>query len=434
MRQILREMFTGIGGPDATPARLRVAAILRFALVVPTIVVPTFVVGLVGQMRGVSPPMRAVAAVWVVMTAVYLAVNAGILVAGSGRPRLVRLLTYACIVLELGTNQLTMHSLGTLTSHSLVFVVVALAICRVFFDFHLGLFATVIGCALFAGFGVAEAAGLLPIAPGLPFPLRHISYQEPVLTQATIQAPVAGMILAFGAVNYGMNQGLKLHRFITESVLRRYLPPSLVARAAEGSLRLDAPPDRRVVTVMFVDLVGFTPLSERLGADAIGALLNRFLSRMAEVAHQHGATIDKFVGDAMMVVFGAPEPMPPEEQARGCVALALELGGAVRDLQPGLELQVRAGINTGEAVVGNFGTLVRSDYTVVGPAVNIAARLETASRPGRILVGPETARLLGDLVPLEPAGELMLKGVSTPVAAFFVAEGVTAPAAGSATP
>jgi class 3 adenylate cyclase len=423
MREILRELFTGIGGPHATARRLRVAAILRFALVVPGIWVPTLLAGLVAIGRGHHrPALLPVITLWSAQAGLYLIANATILAARGRHPRLERRLTYLCAALELGTNHLVMYSLGTLASHGLVFAMVAVAIYRVFFDFRLGLFTTLLSVALFTGTGVAEAAGLLPIAPGSPFPLRHIAYLDRPTTVSIIQASSAALVIAFAAINYGMNQVLRLHRYITESVLRRYLPPSLVARAAEGALRLDAPPERRVVTVMFVDLVGFTALSERLGADAIGELLNRYLSRMADIAHEHGATIDKFVGDAMMVVFGAPEPLPADAQARRCVALALALQGAVRALQPDLALQIRAGLNTGDAVVGNFGSLARSDYTVVGPPVNVAARLETASRPGRILVGAETARLLGDSVPLEPAGELQLKGVSAPVRAFFVAE------------
>jgi class 3 adenylate cyclase len=424
MRAILRELFTGIDGPNATSRRLRLAAVLRFALIVPGIWLPTLFGGLAAIRRGHDQPaIRLVSVLWVLQAGIYLVANSAILASRGRRLRLERHLTFLCTALELGANHLVMYSLGTLASHGLVFDLLIVAVCRVFFDFRIGLFAMVYSVVVFVGTGVAEVAGLLPIAPASPFPLRHMAYVDRATTSAIIQASVAAFVIAFAAINYGMNQVLKLHRFITESVLRRYLPPSLVARAAEGLLRLDAPPERRVVTVMFVDLVGFTALSERLGAEAIGELLNRYLSRMADIAHAQGATIDKFVGDAMMVVFGAPEPLPPEEQARRCVTLALALQAAVRELQPDLALQIRAGINTGDAVVGNFGTLARSDYTVVGPSVNVAARLETASRPGRVLLGAETARLLGDAVPLEPAGELQLKGVSAPVTAFFVAEG-----------
>jgi adenylate cyclase len=170
---------------------------------------------------------------------------------------------------------------------------------------------------------------------------------------------------------------------------------------------------------MFMDLVGFTSLSEKLGAEAVARLLNSYLSMVADVAHEHGATVDKFVGDSVMIVFGAPDALEPREQAHRCVALAQKLQTLLPTLGDGIALRARTGINTGEVVVGNFGSSTRSDYTVIGPAVNIAARLETASDPGRILVGETTAKLLDD-VALEPAGELQLKGVADPVRAFFV--------------
>ena len=196
----------------------------------------------------------------------------------------------------------------------------------------------------------------------------------------------------------------------------------------EGSQKLDvwSIVDMGVVDtgVMFTDVVGFTPLTERLGPDAIGELLNRYLGEIADVAHAHGATVDKFIGDCVMIVFGTPEAMEPQEQARRCVALAQEVHARVSSLGLDPPLEARTGINTGEAVVGNFGSRARSDYTALGAAVNVAARLESASAPGRILIGPETARLLEDLLELEPAGALSLKGVTAPVNAFFVCAGV----------
>jgi adenylate cyclase len=245
-----------------------------------------------------------------------------------------------------------------------------------------------------------------------------------------VQLACGAALLTFLAANYGVNQALKLHRYITESVLRRYLPPALVERAARGELRLDAEPERRVVTVMFTDLVGFTALSERLGPDAVGKLLNRFLTEMSKLAHAHGATVDKFVGDAVMVVFGTPDALDPAEQARRCVALAQQMQASLATMTGDVTLATRTGINTGEAVVGNFGSAARSDYTVIGPAVNVAARLEAASKPGRILIGAETARLLAGSVPLEQTGPLTLKGVSAPVTAHYVAQDVPAAVAG----
>ena len=122
-----------------------------------------------------------------------------------------------------------------------------------------------------------------------------------------------------------------------------------------------------------------------------------------------------------MVVFGVPVACSPEEQARRCVALAQAIHARVQQMGSEYALQARTGINTGEAVVGNFGSASRSDYTVLGHAVNVAARLEASSKPDRILIGPDTMKLLDDTVALESAGDLSLKGVATPVRAWFVA-------------
>ncbi len=184
--------------------------------------------------------------------------------------------------------------------------------------------------------------------------------------------------------------------------------------------RFDAPPERRVVTVVFADLVDFTPMSERLGAQAVGNLVNRYLTLVAKLAHEHEATVDKFIGDAVMIVVGAPDSVPPKEQVRRAVDLSWAIQHALNDMGGREFLRARIGINTGEVVMGNFGSPVRSDFTVLGMPVNIAARLEGACQPGRVLVGPETAKLLGDDTHMDPTGPLKLKGVKKPVEAWYV--------------
>ena len=173
-------------------------------------------------------------------------------------------------------------------------------------------------------------------------------------------------------------------------------------------------------SVLFTDVVGFTALSEQLGAARVGEVLNAYLTRVAEVAHAHGATIDKFVGDAAMLVYGAPEHLAPEEQARRAVELARALIATTDALGGDPRLQIRVGIHTGEAVVGSFGSPHRSDYTVIGPAVNLASRLESACSPGRILVSADTAALLGEEAIEGEVGPLRLKGIGEPVTAYFV--------------
>lgn len=184
---------------------------------------------------------------------------------------------------------------------------------------------------------------------------------------------------------------------------------------------MDWEPERRQVTVLFIDLVGFTAMSEKLGAEAVGQLLNHYLSTIVAAAHRYGATVDKFVGDAVMLVFGAPDSLELTEQADRSVRLALELTSLLEHMDSTVHLQARIGINTGEVIVSIFGSALRSDFTAIGPAVNLAARLEAACRPGGILIGEATAKLLGDEFVLEKTEALRLKGISQVIYAYSVA-------------
>jgi class 3 adenylate cyclase len=412
---LLRDFFTGLHGPPANPRHLRLAALIRLAIGLPAILLPTFAHHWnVAQAQPESTLLHAVTAVYAGLVILYAAANIGAL-AFYPRFEAMRALGYLAIAIELLTNQITHYLIGSGNAALLFFPLVCAY--RIGLDYSSALLAALGAVALNIGTTLAEVLSLVPIAPALPVPPDV--YQQPLGVLRQLLVHLFGFAISFAAVNYGMNQTLKLHRYITESVLRRYLPPSLVRRAAEGQLRLDEPPERRIITVMFIDLVGFTTISEHLGADRVAQLLNRFLTRVTELAHEHGATIDKFVGDAVMIVYGAPDPMSAEEQARACIKLAIEVTSSMAafDDPP---LSVRVGINTGEAVVGHFGSPIRSDFTVIGPAVNIAARLETASTPGRVLVGESTVNLLGHGWVVESAGEISLRGVAQPVRAFFV--------------
>lgn len=419
---LLREFVTSIGEPRAPLRRLRLGGWLRLLLAFPLLLLPTLVELRDGLTLG-HARSTATLLFWLYAGQVGICVLAagGILLASRRKSTAgTRVLTYVCLTLEIATSQTSTYAVGALISNGSLTVILLVAVYRVTLDFRLSLAAAVLGALAYLAVGIAEAAGVLPITLVFAYAVRHPFYEDPGYAAVVMQITLVSIFVTFAIVNYATNQVLKLHRYITDSVLRRHLPPSLVERAARGELRLDAPPERRIVTVLFIDLVGFTPLSERLGPDAVSAILNRHLSLIADIAHDHGATVDKFVGDAAMLVFGAPEPLEPEEQARRCVALALGiLQGIAAEGKPE-PLRARIGINTGEAVMGNFGSPARSDFTVVGPAVNLAARLESAAEPKRILIGPETARLLADRVALESAGPLQLKGVAEPVEAFYV--------------
>lgn len=217
----------------------------------------------------------------------------------------------------------------------------------------------------------------------------------------------------------------ELNRYLTESVLQRFLPPSMVERAARGDLELDLSPEPRLVTVVFTDIVGFTQLANTLRSRRVAQVLNEYLSHMTRAVFEAGGTVDKFVGDAVMAIFGAPEEMKPQEQVRRAIAAAREMYRHLDDLNAqwtsqGLNpVRFRCGIHQGTAVVGMFGSQARSDYTAIGPSVNIAARLQEAANPGRILVSAAVADYL-DETEIRKFRPLHLKGIDETVLTFAV--------------
>lgn len=223
----------------------------------------------------------------------------------------------------------------------------------------------------------------------------------------------------------------QLNTYLTESVLKRFLPSTMVKKAAEGELVLDLSPEPRLVTMLFSDIVGFTPMSSRLGPRLVAELLNEYLEAMTKAIFDNGGTVDKFIGDAVLALFGAPEELPPQEQVQRAITVAQAMYHRLSDLNASwLErgilggegppaVQFRCGIHQGNAVVGMFGGGQRSDYTAIGPAVNMAARLQEAATPTNILVSETVAQYLdpGQITHQELK---QLKGIEEPVATFSV--------------
>ena len=217
----------------------------------------------------------------------------------------------------------------------------------------------------------------------------------------------------------------ELNTYLTQSVLQRFLPPSLVQKAAQGDLILDLRPEPRLITVLFSDIVGFTQLSNTLRSRRVAELLNEYLSEMTRAIFDNGGTVDKFVGDAIVALFGAPEDLTPNEQVRRAIAAARQMYCALATLNQrwqaqGVDpIQFRCGIHQGTAVVGMFGSAERSDYTAIGPTVNIAARLQEAADPNAILVSAAVADYLDEST-ITKFSPLKLKGVDETVLTFKV--------------
>ncbi|HEY9878077.1 MAG TPA: response regulator [Leptolyngbyaceae cyanobacterium] len=217
----------------------------------------------------------------------------------------------------------------------------------------------------------------------------------------------------------------ELNQYLTESVLRRFLPKSLVQKAAKGQLQLDLQPEPRLVTILFTDIVGFTEMSNSLGSRRIAEMLNEYLDAMTQAVFEYGGTVDKFMGDGVLALFGAPEDLSPIEQAQRAIASARRMHQHLNQLNKRWQTQgiptvrFRCGIHQGTAVVGMFGSAERTDFTAIGPSVNMAARLQEAAQPNGILVSEEVGQYLDPGAILE-AQPINLKGISEPVMTLSV--------------
>ena len=176
---------------------------------------------------------------------------------------------------------------------------------------------------------------------------------------------------------------------------------------------------RKTVTILFTDVTGSTSLGERLDPESLRDVMGRYFASMREVIERHGGTVEKYIGDAVMAVFGVP--VIHEEDALRAVRAAAEMREALDRLNVGLRrergvtLEARTGINTGAVVVGTGGP---GEAIVVGDAVNVAARLQTAAGPGEIVIGSATHELVRDAVEVGPAESIELKGKAEPVLAY----------------
>jgi len=224
----------------------------------------------------------------------------------------------------------------------------------------------------------------------------------------------------------------ELNTYLTESVLKRFLPPALVQKAAAGTLSLNLRPEPRLVTVLFSDIVDFTQLSNTLRSRRVAELLNEYLEAMTKVVFDNGGTVDKFMGDAILALYGAPEELTPNEQVRRAINTARAMLRSLNHLnetwrEKGIfesygrkGVQFRCGIHQGTAVVGMFGSAERADYTAIGPSVNIASRLQVAAVPGTILVSAAVADYLQE-EEITKGSPLELKGIDETVLTFIVA-------------
>ena len=209
--------------------------------------------------------------------------------------------------------------------------------------------------------------------------------------------------------------------------LAKYLPPQVHEAIFSGKFDTGITTKRRKLTIFFSDISNFTSTSEGLQPEDLTRYLNEYFSEMTDIALDHGATIDKYIGDAMMVFFGDPDSKGEQEDARACVKMALKMRDRISDLQDKWQRQgfadpfvIRMGMNTGYCNVGNFGSDQRLTYTIIGSEVNVAQRLEASAQPGGILMSYETYAHAQDLIEVEQLNSISMKGVKREIKVFSV--------------
>jgi PAS domain S-box-containing protein len=211
------------------------------------------------------------------------------------------------------------------------------------------------------------------------------------------------------------------------SKLSKYLSPQVYQSIFSGKKNVKIEAYRKKLTVFFSDIKGFTEITDRLEPEVLSTLLNSYLNEMSQIALKYGGTIDKFVGDAILIFFGDPETKGEREDAKSCVLMALEMQERMTYLRSlwqdqGITnpLEIRIGINSGYCNVGNFGSKDRLDYTIIGGEVNLASRLESSAMTGQILISEETYALIKNDIFCEKKEEIKVKGIAHKIQTYQV--------------
>ena len=209
--------------------------------------------------------------------------------------------------------------------------------------------------------------------------------------------------------------------------LAKYLSPQHYRSIFSGEKDVVISTERKKLTIFFSDVVSFTATTERMQPEELTGLLNEYLTEMSQVAIKHGGSVNKFIGDAILVFFGDQETRGVTEDARACMRMAFEMQGRLAELnvkwrKEGIEepFRSRMGINTGYCNVGNFGSEERMDYTIIGAEANLAARLQSIAKVGGIILSYETFVLVSDMVRAHALEPLTLKGIARPVVPYAV--------------
>jgi adenylate cyclase len=315
-------------------------------------------------------------------------------------------------------------------------IVASFAVGWVIFDRRTITLAAVCAMLGFICLTVAEQAGLLPYAPFFaeaPFGAGRLE-RSFLLTMGGVTFLMMLLVLAiiYFIVDRWHDREHKLaitsqQLARANEVIGRYVASQLAEQIHAGNYYNLERHERRKLTLFFSDIQNFAAIADLVEPEDLSTLLNEYLSEMTAIGERYGATIDKFVGDAIMIFFGAPLATSDRDHALRAVRMAIEMQSRLGELRSRWErngsqhpFHIRIGINTGHASIGNFGSKTRMDYTAIGRQVNLAARLQTQCEPDRVLLAHSTWVLVRDEVPCGPKGEIAVKGFREPVTVYEV--------------
>lgn len=210
-------------------------------------------------------------------------------------------------------------------------------------------------------------------------------------------------------------------------LISKYVPPQIAETISHGPIDLVWKHHRMKLTLFFSDIKNFTKITDSLEPEDMGILLNEYLTEMNGIIKKYDGTLAQLIGDGLYVIFGAPNRTEDKDHASRCLNMAIDMQMKMKELNAkwfdsGIDenLKIRCGINSGMATVGGYGSPERKEYTAMGMQVNLAARLESACQPGRILISHTTWALVRDEFPCTPLGKIEVKGYHRPITVYEI--------------
>lgn len=246
------------------------------------------------------------------------------------------------------------------------------------------------------------------------FDLGAVDYITKPFNARELEVRVSNHLQLKNARNSLQSKNIQLE--LLANKLSKYLSPQVYNSIFTGERDVKIETSRKPLTILFTDIVGFTARSENMSQQELSNWLNHYLDEMSKLILEYEGTLDKFIGDGIMVFFGDPKTEGANADAVRCIQLAIAMQKKAEELG----VEVRVGINSGSCTVGNFGSSKRMEYTIIGRAVNLASRLEHAGSPGRVLVSDNTMELSRKSFEFVPNQLIRVKGIDRDIQSYWL--------------